>query len=102
MKNPIKHEERGLCFGCRWVQRILVHERNQPEVVCGRLDQRIRGTVAECSMYLARGGMTLTEMERAAWILKGGVKIGFVRPGSKEHRELRDKGAGNMPSVSYD
>ena len=54
---------------------------------------RIEGRVSECNKYEKRDALSKYDLEKQAWIIQigaSGEKIGFVRPGTREHKRLID------------
>lgn len=95
----IKREIKTLCDRCRWVSYLRYGSQMEPMRICNSLNRRVPDVVVECSLNLAPDSMTLSEMQISAWYIdplpQG--KIGFLRPGTVEHREASGFGLPPTP-----
>ena len=85
----------SLCPSC---ENGFVRVENEREItICmlgrslGRVIQ-ITGNVTECSKYREANTPSKWDLEQQAWILRVDApgEIGFVKPGTKEHKRLID------------
>jgi hypothetical protein len=55
------------------------------------MSKQIKQSVEQCSDFSRRELVDRWDMEKIAWIVKtdsSGLKVGFVAPGSEEHRKM--------------
>ncbi len=94
MRLTIKDDVKTICVGCRYGQIMRSNETTEVAIWCHELDRRLHFRVSECSKFHRQGANDRWEMEKMAWIIKtdptSGKKLGFVRPGTAEHKKMID------------
>ncbi len=79
----------GLCSSCR--HSITVQFHSSAYVYCTELSKRIPEPVEICSDFFQIDQIDKWQLEKIAWILDVSKpnQIGFIRPGTDEHKKLR-------------
>lgn len=89
MNFNVKHDSRTLCGSCE--SGVTTHDKHsgQMRVHCNAIGARVRFPVSECSAYQARGSLSLWDMKQQATLIAiDGKKVGFIRPGTAEHKSI--------------
>jgi hypothetical protein len=93
----IKPSSAWLCDRCKHVSRVQMESCAEAIRFCDALpidvgSLGIPSRVTECTSFQSVTEMSLGDMKEKAWYLAAGKgeKIGFIRPGSKEHKEIRE------------
>ena len=91
MRFTIRDDSKTLCASCRFGQCMNSPSHSEPIIWCHEMERRLHFQVNSCSQYKKRGTAEW-EYERIAWIIRNdpGKPIGFVRPGTMEHKEMTD------------
>jgi len=58
---------------------------------CSLMQRHLPFAVSECTDWEAKGTMSRYEMEKIAWIIDPKPGIGFIKPRTNRHRELRNE-----------
>ena len=87
-----------LCRSCLYGNYVKGDSLGREELYCDMLsgeNNRRKWEAYECNQYSDRSKTDLPTMQKVAWILSSDAKstgrIGFVAPGTEEHRKLIKK-----------
>lgn len=81
-----------LCSRCS--HAMVISTTSGDLVHCGELNRFIKYTVRQCSRFRNVGDIPEWRLRNIAWIITpstGSRPIGFVKPGTEEHRKLLGK-----------
>lgn len=89
MRVIVKDRVRGLCGSCR-NGSFVRNSRDATTFDCERFRHIPPGEIEHCTAYSDKAQMTEYQMKEIGWILTTdpvSKQIGFVRPGTKEHKD---------------
>lgn len=87
----IKPED-SLCASCE-NGSFIKDDQNEIRIHCSEYGRWIKFKVRECSDYEIKGTLPLYALQDMAWYIDPNKKngIGFVPPGTEEHRQIKNK-----------
>ena len=90
-RTRIVRKVESLCETCKWSQ-CMRDDSDLLRVYCSYAERMVGFPVVECSRYYDAAKPDISQYEKTAWIIvpkPDSSRIGFVRPGTAEHRRVR-------------